>query len=98
MTPIEPCPVARSTSSRIATYWIVASPVAADTRNTWMRNVVGATGVYAADFGSGFQLQPSNMLAAFDVLGDPASVPEPSYSLMLIGLIILLCLKGERFP
>ena len=69
-------------------YWVVASPLAADTYDVWNLNSnsgTGVGGVIAIDSGNGFvsSILPSDTFAykvigTLDAQGPPPSVPEPA--------------------
>jgi hypothetical protein len=76
VTPVSPVSLISGTQ-----YWLVASPIASDTVDSWNRNSIGAFTPRALNTGSGFGSEGTELAPAFDVLGTP--VPEPSYIVLL---------------
>jgi len=66
------------------TYWIVAAPYASNSFEAWDMNSTGVVGGLALNDGSGWYHYSISTTSAFDVLGIPATVPEPT-SLLLLG-------------
>jgi len=79
-------------------YWIVASPAASNSLDSWAQNAYDGTGpggIFAVNPGSGFVVHNvgSDDLA-FDVLGSP--VPEPGTLLLIPSALIGLGLIRKR--
>jgi len=64
-------------------YWLVATTIASDTWDGWNFNSIGSTGPQTQNFGSGFGTPAIGIQGAFDVLGSPTVVPEPTFLILL---------------
>src|SRR5204862_7553143 len=93
-------PAIPSTLTFGTTYWLVATPGAADTFAGWPVNNTGATGprVVQSSPGGEFTLFGANdAQGAFDVIGTAAAVPEPAtITFAAAGLALLAAVRLRR--
>ncbi len=78
-------PVSSVTLTSGTQYWVVASPIASDTWDAWNLNNTGSTNPAASNSGGGWATGETT--SAFDVLGTPAGVPEPT-SIVLLATVL----------
>jgi hypothetical protein len=69
-------------------YWIVVTAGGPDTSIDWFRNSISATGTTALNNGGSGFFANTNVVGAFDIVGD--TVPEPSTGFSAAGGLALL--------